>query len=440
MAHRRLWPIGPRSYMTPEYLRLVGASKAPAIVSGLLQGPLLQSVLTPPTPPAQTPPSDPSGPPAPPAPPAGPPPAGPPPAPAAVVVEPPPAPPIDAGQLLPAPPPVAVVDGMDKRASLLLLKGGPYSVYEPLPWDDHVYPKDLPSLDVAKDLHLRTRRVVAWMAARWREQEGASLPSKGYPLTPRGAPAVLIGEPAPPAPIADDLGELGLDKSLLTSDRVGMARALQDLISKSSQLDLYSSWLKACGIRYFTAPELTRHKWRHTRLVQPGTSGAWAELLLVLGIEPWPAGIWPILPKCLVPEPALWPSILPALRVLDRFRHYLDAPVTAISGYRIPAYNEQIKGSLNSFHMFNCCVDFTYSARNEHGELDAAIFYRFYSSLYKVKGDGVGVYPSFIHFDTGLERHKVGRYTRWYHRDRKSQDTFEKGSKFNLVGDARKKE
>lgn len=322
---------------------------------------------------------------------------------------------------------------MDSRASLLDLKG-PYDVHQPLPWDSHVYPVDYPSLEQAQALWQRSRDIAEWMASAWAAQGRSGPDNVPVPTRPGNLPPLPV-IPGQGQTTLSDPAALGLDASLRTAGREGLATALWDLVSKGHQLKLYTDWLKGAGIRYFEAPELTRHRWRHTSRVQPGDSGAWSSLFLVLPPEVYSAGIWPILPKCIVPEPRLWPSILPALRILDRFRHYLGEPVQGVSGYRLPWYNAQINGSANSYHMHNCAIDFSYKARTKSNEIDASIFYRFYRSLYEVKGDGIGVYDSFIHLDVGLARHTAkGRALRWYSRNRDIRDVFDSKERFSVVG------
>jgi len=322
-----------------------------------------------------------------------------------------------------------------RLAELSGAAGGPYDVYKPLPWDAHSYPTELPDLTEAQRLWERARDISAWMAEAWAKRGGKASAPVRTPKRPGNLPALPAVSTAGQVTLRDP-SALGLPGELVSADRERLGVALWDLVSKTSQLDLYTAWLRAAGIRYFSADELTRHRWRHTSRVQPGRSGAWSALFEALPPEVYPAGIWPVLPKCVVPEPRLWPSILPTLRVLDRFRHWLGEPVTGISGYRLPFYNVQIKGSANSYHMHNCSVDFTFKDKTRGGELDARIFYDFYTSLYNVKGDGVGVYDDFIHFDVGLNRHKVGRYLRWYHRGRKDQTIFARGERVNYVGSA----
>ena len=243
---------------------------------------------------------------------------------------------------------------------------------------------------------------------RGRDDERPKLPQPRRPQLPPGRPAL----PAR-AFVGNDEMQAATATSLLEAPR-------ESGLVSTNALDLYDDYLKSQGIRYFSAWEITQHKWRHTRQVVPNIGGkrssAWAHLYDLFPPKIIPKGVHFLLARCVVPHPDLWPSILPALWVLDRFRHWRGSPVAAISGYRHPWYNTQIKGSSTSFHMANAAVDFTYGARRPDGNLDTELFVTFFEQLYRRKGDGVGRYGTkFIHLDVGLNRHTIpGKGLNWW--------------------------
>lgn len=95
------------------------------------------------------------------------------------------------------------------------------------------------------------------------------------------------------------------------------------------------------------------------------------------------------------PPEALWPAIIPTLRVLDLARLQVGR-ISLLSIYRNEAYNRAIGGAKASIHMRYAAAD----AR----PLDATP-QQLYDVLLKLRTDGVfrgglSRYPRFVHVDT----------------------------------------
>lgn len=180
-------------------------------------------------------------------------------------------------------------------------------------------------------------------------------------------------------------------------------------------LELLDAYLDAAGIRHFSAKELTRQKWRHGQIVR-GAS-AWAHTLDIFGAQLVPKGPWFALPAHVVPDPELWPAILPALRVLDRFRAWLGQPVTVISGYRHPTYNAMIEGAKDSRHMTFQACDFYFPFERTGGDgkrrLQTDLFKDWFAHVYRGNAEGVGVYDTFVHLDVGTRGPGTGKAQNW---------------------------
>lgn len=309
---------------------------------------------------------------------------------------------------------------------VLELPKGPFDPKDAQPWDDYIYP-DTPSVVVPEAYEADKYR-----AEKLREWIDEGMPRPERPKLPGRKPAPperrLPGAPVPPErrlpasfgpgrhvaklPQPSPLIQSWKDAGMVPRDFFENAEVLG--LFGPTPLELYNQYLEAAGIRYFSAWEITEHRWRHAnKRLAPGRSSAWHFMYDLFEPEFAPKGFHFLLVKHVVPPPELWPQIIPVLRVLDRFRHWLGKPVRAISGYRHPWYNRQIKGSSTSYHMQNGAVDFTYSDRFE-GYLDHDLFLGFFDQLYRQKGDGTGRYHSFIHVDIGWDRHLVpGKAERW---------------------------
>lgn len=99
-----------------------------------------------------------------------------------------------------------------------------------------------------------------------------------------------------------------------------------------------------------------------------------------------------------VPPRNLWPNIIPTLKVLDKLREEMGAPIRLLSTYRNPGYNRAVGGELQSFHMQFKAIDFACDKGTPEQWADAL-------KLMRKKGafsGGIGVYPrsGFVHVDT----------------------------------------
>lgn len=85
------------------------------------------------------------------------------------------------------------------------------------------------------------------------------------------------------------------------------------------------------------------------------------------------------------------------LDALQKLRVTLKRPIGVSSYYRDPAYNAEVRGSLESYHMAGRAVDTT-AYNSKLGQ---------YSLIYHATQcgfRGFGIYPSFTHLDTGPHR------------------------------------
>jgi uncharacterized protein YcbK (DUF882 family) len=128
----------------------------------------------------------------------------------------------------------------------------------------------------------------------------------------------------------------------------------------------FQSFLDRNQIEFFTAREV----------LFLGASNAWLKLNTV-------------------PDPSLWPNILPALSAADELRRRLGKPIQILSGYRNPAYNRAIGGARNSQHTQFRALDLT--ARVPIPEL-AKLAKQIRTE--KIFTGGLGIYPGFIHLDS----------------------------------------
>jgi uncharacterized protein YcbK (DUF882 family) len=128
----------------------------------------------------------------------------------------------------------------------------------------------------------------------------------------------------------------------------------------------FQSFLDRNNIEHFTAREV----------LFLGASNAWLKLNTV-------------------PDPSLWPNILPALSAADELRRRLGRPLQILSAYRNPAYNRAIGGARNSQHTQFRALDLTAKVPiPELAKLAKQI------RAEKLFTGGIGIYPGFIHIDS----------------------------------------
>lgn len=307
------------------------------------------------------------------------------------------------GPQLPAPP-VELVPGPPGRGRLAYgradyrtLPRGPYDSRQPLPWDTHVYPAapTPPALPASAEAE---RRACEWLKRKlW--------PPKDKPITDPGRQLPAGLDVAPMLAAGVDAGAMMRDPR--AAGLIG-----------PTPLELLDAYLDAAGIRYFSAKELTAHKWRHGAGRVVAGASSWWFVYDLLGIDYLPKGPHQVLPRHVVPDPQLWPSILPVLRILDRFRYWLNEPVTSISSYRHPLYNAQIEGSKTSRHMRFEAVDFYYPVEEIKGRLFVDLFVDWFEHIYRGNDDGVGRYDGFIHLDIASGRRGTDRLLNWDYRSK----------------------
>jgi len=89
-----------------------------------------------------------------------------------------------------------------------------------------------------------------------------------------------------------------------------------------------------------------------------------------------------------------------AMDALQSLRDMMAQPLTINSAYRCPEHNEATGGSKRSYHLLGRAFDI--STRDVDAEQLRAV-------AEKAGFTGFGIYPTFIHVDTGPEREWVGK-------------------------------
>lgn len=93
----------------------------------------------------------------------------------------------------------------------------------------------------------------------------------------------------------------------------------------------------------------------------------------------------------------LIPNVQELANNLQVLRDYIDEPVHLNSGYRSDAYNKKVGGSPNSQHKKAKAGDLV--TKSYTPKQLAAIIKKLIKQG-KMKQGGVGIYPSFTHYDT----------------------------------------
>ena len=79
------------------------------------------------------------------------------------------------------------------------------------------------------------------------------------------------------------------------------------------------------------------------------------------------------------------------LRMLDEARAVAGVPVQINSGYRTPARNEAVNGSVNSSHLIGCAADISCHTSGKR--------FRIVAALIAVGFTRIGISETFIHVD-----------------------------------------
>jgi uncharacterized protein YcbK (DUF882 family) len=104
-----------------------------------------------------------------------------------------------------------------------------------------------------------------------------------------------------------------------------------------------------------------------------------------------------------VPE-ELMENVKKLARNLQVLRDHLKRPITVMSGYRTPAYNKKCGGAPKSQHLLATAADLIVSGMTSLEVRDAIIQL---IKEGKMDSGGVGIYPTFVHYDVR------GRNARW---------------------------
>jgi uncharacterized protein YcbK (DUF882 family) len=104
-----------------------------------------------------------------------------------------------------------------------------------------------------------------------------------------------------------------------------------------------------------------------------------------------------------VPE-ELMENVKKLARNLQVLRDHLKRPITVMSGYRTPAYNKKCGGAPKSQHRLATAADLIVSGMTSLEVRDAIIQL---IKEGKMDSGGVGIYPTFVHYDVR------GRNARW---------------------------
>lgn len=89
------------------------------------------------------------------------------------------------------------------------------------------------------------------------------------------------------------------------------------------------------------------------------------------------------------------------LPILERFREYVESPVTINSAYRTKSYNSKVGGARNSYHLYGRAFDIPFKSS-----------YKYLTSVDKMCDffntlglKGIIKYPTFVHIDTRTSKY-----------------------------------
>jgi uncharacterized protein YcbK (DUF882 family) len=91
------------------------------------------------------------------------------------------------------------------------------------------------------------------------------------------------------------------------------------------------------------------------------------------------------------------PNIIELAKNLQVLRDAIGKSITITSGYRSPEHNAKIKGAKNSQHITGMAADIKVAGMTPK-EISLVIEGLIESG--KMKQGGIGVYPSWVHYDT----------------------------------------
>ena len=87
--------------------------------------------------------------------------------------------------------------------------------------------------------------------------------------------------------------------------------------------------------------------------------------------------------------------------ILERFREYVEAPVTINSAYRTKSYNQKVGGASNSYHLYGRAFDIPYKSTYKN-LTNVDMMCKFFNTL-GLKG--IIKYPNFVHIDTRTSKY-----------------------------------
>lgn len=94
------------------------------------------------------------------------------------------------------------------------------------------------------------------------------------------------------------------------------------------------------------------------------------------------------------------------IEALEKMRTLIDKPIKVVSGYRCPAHNAGVGGTLNSRHVLGQAADI---------RIDGMDVWRIYALAEQIRTfqlGGIGVYPqqNFVHVDVRTQRARWGQW------------------------------
>ena len=95
---------------------------------------------------------------------------------------------------------------------------------------------------------------------------------------------------------------------------------------------------------------------------------------------------------------------------LQVLREHINKPIIVISGYRSPEYNTKIKGAKKSQHMLAKAADIVVPGMTS---LEVRNIILELIKEGKMCKGGVGIYPTFTHYDVRGYNARWGSYKKW---------------------------
>jgi len=101
--------------------------------------------------------------------------------------------------------------------------------------------------------------------------------------------------------------------------------------------------------------------------------------------------------KCGRPMPEnIKKNIIELIHNLQVIRDEVKVPISITSGYRSPEHNAKVKGAKDSQHVKGTAVDFKVQGLTPK---QVAVIVEKLIKEGKIKQGGVGIYPSWVHYD-----------------------------------------